>query len=92
MENLAEREGFPACEYEDSTLCCWEGHSTLCYTARGWKGKSCVQHSAVKPLDLRNSLSWTNRTNERLPSAILNECNRLVSSVDSSTKSAYMRG
>jgi len=31
----------------------------------------------VKPLDLRNTLSWTNRTNEKLPSAILNECNGL---------------
>jgi len=44
---MAEREGFPACEYADYTLCCWEGHSTLCYTARGGKGKSDVRHPAV---------------------------------------------
>jgi len=50
---MAEREGFPACKYADCTLRCWEGQSTLCYTARGWKGKSYGQQSAVEPLDLR---------------------------------------
>lgn len=61
---VAEREGFPACEYADCILCCWEGHSTLCTTARGWQRKNDIRHSAVKPLDLRSGPSWTNRTNE----------------------------
>jgi hypothetical protein len=49
--NLAERAGFPACESADCTCCCWEGHSALCYTARGGKRKSYGQQSGVKPLD-----------------------------------------
>jgi len=79
VENLAEREGFPAFENADCTLCCWEGHSTLCYTAHGSKGKSEVRHSAVKPLGLRSGPSWTNRTNKSKASslsAILSWCNR----------------
>ena len=45
-QKLAEREGFAAREYADCTLCCWEGRSTLCYTARGWQRKSYIRHSA----------------------------------------------
>ena len=67
---MADREGFAACEYADSTLRCQEPHYTLCYTARGWKGKSYVQHSAVKPLDLRYGPSWTNRTNKTKASVL----------------------
>jgi hypothetical protein len=69
-KGLAEREGFPACENEDCTLCCWEGHSALCYTAHGWKDKSNIRHPAVKPLDLRFGPSWTNRTNKTKASSL----------------------
>jgi len=48
-------------------LFCWEGHSTLCYTAHGWKGKSDLEHPGVKPLDLRSGPCWTNRTNKGKP-------------------------
>ncbi len=78
-KGLAEREGFPACEYADCTLCCWGGQSTLCRTARDWKRKSYVRHPAVKPLDLRFDPSWTNRTNKAQAStlpAIFSGCNR----------------
>ena len=85
VENLAEREGFPACEYADRTLCCWEAHSTLCYTAPGWKGKSDVRRQGMEPLHLRSGPSWTNRTNERLQSGLLSErnCTRSHDAVDS---------
>jgi hypothetical protein len=60
------------------TLCCWEGHFRLCTTPRAWQGKSDVRHSDVRPLDLRSGPSWTDRTNERLQSAVLSECDGLL--------------
>jgi hypothetical protein len=49
----------------------------VCCTQRAWKGKSRVQHPAVKPLDLQNEPAWTKRTNGRLPPAVvLTECKR----------------
>ena len=66
---LAEREGFPACENADCTLCCWEGHSTLSYTAHGWNGKSYGQPSAVEPLSTYDSvlLGQTGQTKRKRP-------------------------
>ena len=67
---MAEREGFPACEYAACTPCCWEGHSALCYAAYDWQGKSDIRHSAVNRLDLRSGPSWTNRTNKAKTSSL----------------------
>ncbi len=79
FETVAEREGFSRCEKRDARTCWQEGSSMVCCTRRAWKGKSRVQHPAVKPLDLQNEPAWTKRTNGRLPPAVvLNECNRLI--------------
>jgi hypothetical protein len=66
---------------DDCTLCCWEGHSTLCYAARGCKGQTHVRHPSVKPLDLRITLSRTNRKNKTKASTLpqfSDWCNRCL--------------
>ena len=82
---LAEREGFPGGEKQDARTRCLLPHYMVCSTARGWKGESRAQHSAVKPLGLRFGSSWTKRTNGRLPPAVV-----LSESIDTSTPTGKM--
>ena len=67
FETVAEREGFSRCEKRDARTCWQEGSSMVCCTRRAWKGKSRVQHPAVKRLDLIERLDWTKWTNAWIP-------------------------